>query len=113
MTVRESFLALKLLDKQKQQPEYAKEDRFGSDLGLAKTIAVMLFALAAPALFICVLVIGSAAILIPAALVAAALRVSLEVPTAVIPTDAASATTLPACLVAKATTVQRANSWPK
>ena len=40
--------------------------------GLAKIIAVILFALAVPALFVCLLVIGGAAILIPVALVAAA-----------------------------------------
>ena len=40
--------------------------------GLAKITAVILFALAVPALFVCVLVIGGAAILIPVALVAAA-----------------------------------------
>lgn len=40
--------------------------------GLAKVIAVILFALAVPALFVCLLVIGGAAILIPVALVAAA-----------------------------------------
>ena len=40
--------------------------------GLAKIIAVILFALAVPALFVCILVIGGAAILIPVALVAAA-----------------------------------------
>ena len=40
--------------------------------GLAKIIAVSLFALAVPALFVCILVIGGAAILIPVALVAAA-----------------------------------------
>ena len=40
--------------------------------GLAKIIAVILFALAVPALFICLLVIGGVAILIPVALVAAA-----------------------------------------
>ena len=40
--------------------------------GLAKVIAVLLFALAVPALFVCLLVIGGAAILIPVALVAAA-----------------------------------------
>ena len=40
--------------------------------GLAKVIAVILFALAVPALFVCILVIGGAAILIPVALVAAA-----------------------------------------
>ena len=40
--------------------------------GLAKVIAVILFALAVPALFICLLVIGGAAILVPVALVAAA-----------------------------------------
>ena len=40
--------------------------------GLAKITAVILFALAVPALFVCILVIGGAAILIPVALVAAA-----------------------------------------
>ena len=40
--------------------------------GLAKVIAVILFALAVPALFVCILVIGGAAILVPVALVAAA-----------------------------------------
>ena len=40
--------------------------------GMAKVIAVILFALAVPALFVCLLVIGGAAILIPVALVAAA-----------------------------------------
>ena len=40
--------------------------------GLAKVIAVILFALAVPALCVCLLVIGGAAILIPVALVAAA-----------------------------------------
>ena len=40
--------------------------------GVAKIIAVILFALAVPALFVCILVIGGAAILIPVALVAAA-----------------------------------------
>ena len=40
--------------------------------GLAKVIAVILFALAVHALFVCLLVIGGAAILIPVALVAAA-----------------------------------------
>ena len=40
--------------------------------GLAKIIAAILFALAVPALFVCILVIGGAAILIPVALVAAA-----------------------------------------
>ena len=40
--------------------------------GLAKITAVILFALAVPALFVCVLVIGGVAILIPVALVAAA-----------------------------------------
>lgn len=40
--------------------------------GLAKIIAVILFALAVPALFVCILVIGGTAILIPVALVAAA-----------------------------------------
>ena len=40
--------------------------------GLAKVIAVILFALAVPALFVCLLVIGGATILIPVALVAAA-----------------------------------------
>ena len=40
--------------------------------GLAKVIAVILFALTVPALFVCLLVIGGAAILIPVALVAAA-----------------------------------------
>ena len=40
--------------------------------GLAKVIAVILFALAVPALLVCILVIGGAAILIPVALVAAA-----------------------------------------
>ena len=40
--------------------------------GLAKIIAMILFALAVPALFVCILVIGGAAILIPVALVAAA-----------------------------------------
>ena len=40
--------------------------------GLAKIIAVILFALAVPALFVCLLVIGGAAILIPVALVGAA-----------------------------------------
>lgn len=40
--------------------------------GLAKIIAVILFALAVPALFICLLVIGGVAILIPVALVGAA-----------------------------------------
>ena len=40
--------------------------------GMAKIIAVILFALAVPALFVCILVIGGAAILIPVALVAAA-----------------------------------------
>ena len=40
--------------------------------GLAKITAVILFALAVPALFVCLLVIGGAAILIPVALVAAA-----------------------------------------
>ena len=40
--------------------------------GLAKVIAVILFALSVPALFVCLLVIGGAAILIPVALVAAA-----------------------------------------
>ena len=40
--------------------------------GLAKVIAVILFAMAVPVLFICLLVIGGAAILVPVALVAAA-----------------------------------------
>ena len=40
--------------------------------GLAKITAVILFALAVPALFVCILVIGGVAILIPVALVAAA-----------------------------------------
>ena len=40
--------------------------------GLAKITAVILFALAVPALFICILVIGGVAILIPVALAAAA-----------------------------------------
>ena len=40
--------------------------------GLAKITAVILFALAVPALFVCILVLGGAAILIPVALVAAA-----------------------------------------
>lgn len=40
--------------------------------GLAKVIAVILFAMAVPGLFICLLVIGGAAILVPVALVAAA-----------------------------------------
>ena len=40
--------------------------------GMAKITAVILFALAVPALFVCILVIGGAAILIPVALVAAA-----------------------------------------
>lgn len=40
--------------------------------GLAKIVALILFALAVPALFVCILVIGGAAILIPVALVAAA-----------------------------------------
>ena len=40
--------------------------------GIAKITAVILFALAVPALFVCILVIGGAAILIPVALVAAA-----------------------------------------
>ena len=40
--------------------------------GLAKIIAVILFALAVPALFVCILLIGGAAILVPVALVAAA-----------------------------------------
>ena len=40
--------------------------------GLAKIIAVILFALAVPALFVCILVIGGVAILIPVALAAAA-----------------------------------------
>ena len=40
--------------------------------GLAKIIAVILFALAVPALFVCLLVIGGVAILIPVALVGAA-----------------------------------------
>jgi len=40
--------------------------------GLAKIIAVVLFALAVPALFVCLLVIGGVAILIPVALVGAA-----------------------------------------
>ena len=40
--------------------------------GLAKIIAVILFALAVPALFVCLLVIGGVAILIPVAVVAAA-----------------------------------------
>lgn len=40
--------------------------------GLAKITAVILFALAVPALFVCILVIGGVAILIPVALAAAA-----------------------------------------
>ena len=40
--------------------------------GIAKITAVILFALAVPALFVCILVIGGAAILIPVVLVAAA-----------------------------------------
>ena len=40
--------------------------------GIAKITAVILLALAVPALFVCILVIGGAAILIPVALVAAA-----------------------------------------
>ena len=40
--------------------------------GLVKVIAVILFALAVPALFVCILLIGGAAILVPVALVAAA-----------------------------------------
>lgn len=40
--------------------------------GLANVIAVILFAMAVPVLFICLLVIGGAAMLVPVALVAAA-----------------------------------------
>ena len=40
--------------------------------GLAKITAVILFALAVPALFVCILVLGGVAILIPVALAAAA-----------------------------------------
>ena len=40
--------------------------------GLAKIVALILFALAVPALFVCILVMSGAAILIPVALVAAA-----------------------------------------
>lgn len=40
--------------------------------GVAKVVAVVLFALAVPTLFICLLVVGGMALLIPVALVAAA-----------------------------------------
>lgn len=40
--------------------------------GLAKVIAVILFAIAVPGLFVCFLVIGGAALLVPVALVAVA-----------------------------------------
>ena len=43
--------------------------------GLGKIIAVVLFALALPALFICLLVAGGIAILVPVALVAAAVGI--------------------------------------
>ena len=43
--------------------------------GLAKGIAVVLFALAVPTLFICLLVVGGLAILVPVALVAVAIGI--------------------------------------
>ena len=43
--------------------------------GLAKVIAVVLFALAVPTLFICPLVVGGLAILVPVALIAVAIGI--------------------------------------
>ena len=43
--------------------------------GVAKVMAVVLFVLAVPTLFICLLVVGGMALLIPVALVAAALGI--------------------------------------
>ena len=79
MTASERVLAIRLMEKQRKNPEYFEQLAFKAiglalslTWGAAKILASLLFAIAVPVLIVCLLFAGGVILLLPLALIGGA-----------------------------------------